>query len=206
MQRNVRPTVLIADDDAGARETLADVLASEGFTVVAVGDGRAALETAQREHFDVALIDQRMPGANGLEVVQALRKSYNCRRVYVLTAYAERDFVGQALAQGADHVFVKPLDIPGILQMLKTDLGSGERSGRIGDRREEYTPYTAEGLTRRETQVLTLIAQGKHNREIAAELILSPRTVERHVAEIFERLGVSSRAAAAALAIRDRLV
>lgn len=206
MPRDNRQTILIADDDAGACETLADVLASEGFIVKTVADGRAAIEAAQREHFDVAFIDQRMPGATGLEVIEALRGSRACRRVYLLTAYAERDFAARAIAQGAHHVFVKPLDLSAILQMLRADLRSDERPGRIREERERYAAFRAEGLTPRETQVLALIAQGKHNREIAGELMLSPRTVERHVGKILAQLEVPSRAAAAAVAIRDHLV
>jgi DNA-binding NarL/FixJ family response regulator len=206
MQRHDRRRVLIADDDAGARETLADVLVSEGFVVKTVDDGNAALEAARTERFEVAFIDQRMPGAEGLEVVRALRQSHACRRIFVLTAYAEPDFTRQALARGAEHVFEKPLDIPGVLEMLKTDSAHKSGQRRVSDRREGYDAYRAIGLTRREAQVLSLIAQGKHNREIAAELMLSPRTVERHVGKILAQLDVPSRAAAAAVAIRDRLV
>jgi DNA-binding NarL/FixJ family response regulator len=206
MQRHDRRRVLIADDDAGARETLADVLVSEGFTVKTVGDGNAAIDAARAERFEVAFVDQRMPGAEGLEVVRALRQSHACRRIFVLTAYAQPDFTRQALTRGAEHVFEKPLDIPGVLEMLKTD--SAHKSGRrrVSDRRDGYDAYRAIGLTRREAQVLSLIAQGKHNREIAAELVLSPRTVERHVGKILAQLDVPSRAAAAAIAIRDHLV
>ena len=73
MQRENGRPVLIADDDAGACETLADVLVSEGFTVKTVDDGNAALEAARRQRFDIAFIDQRMPGAKRLEVVRALK-------------------------------------------------------------------------------------------------------------------------------------
>ena len=206
MQQNRPSTILIADDDADARETLADVLASEGFVVRTVSDGQRALEAARQERFDAAFIDQRMPGLEGLEVVQELKRAHACRRVFVLTAYAEQDFVAKALARGVDNVFVKPLDLPVILKMLKADLGLYHHAARTADEHRESAQLQAQGLTQRELEVLALIAQGKHNREIAAELMLSPRTVERHVATILERLGVSNRAAAAALAIRHRLV
>jgi len=206
MQREHHPRVLIADDDAGACETLADVLVSEGFVVETVEDGAAALEAARTARFDFAFLDQRMPGVEGLEVATALRQSHACRRIFILTAYAEPAFVVRALARGVDHVFVKPLDISGVMRMLRTDSESHGRRPRVSDRREAYVAYRADGLTPREAQVLALLAQGKHNREIAAELVLSPRTVERHVAKILARLGVPSRAAAAAVAIRDRLV
>lgn len=202
---SVHPSVLIADDDAGARETLADVLASEGFSVTTVEDGPAALEAARSCRFDVAFLDQRMPGADGLEVANALRRSHACRRIFLLTAYADPACISSALSCGVDHVFVKPLEITAALRMLKAP--SQPKDGpRISDQRERYSVSSPEGLTRRETQILGLVAQGKHNREIATELTLSPRTVERHVGKILARLDVANRAAAAAVAIRDRLV
>jgi CheY-like chemotaxis protein len=73
MQRYDCRRVLIADDDVGACETLADILVSEGFTVKTVDNGNAAIGAARAERFEVAFIDQRMPGLEGLEVVRALR-------------------------------------------------------------------------------------------------------------------------------------
>ena len=197
--------ILIAADDAGACETLADVLASEGFSVTTVEDGPAALEAARSCRFDVAFLDERMPGADGLEVANALRRSHACRRIFLLTAYADPACISSALSCGVDHVFVKPLDIAAALRMLEVPSQPEDRR-RISDQGECYSVCRAEGLTRRETQILALVAQGRHNREIAAELTLSPRTVERHVGKILARLGVANRAEAAAVAIRDRLV
>ena len=93
MHREDHPRVLIADDDADACETLADVLISEGFIVETVEDGAGALEAARTARFDFAFLDQRMPGPEGLEVATALRQSNACRRIFLLTAYAEPAFV-----------------------------------------------------------------------------------------------------------------
>jgi DNA-binding NarL/FixJ family response regulator len=199
--------VLIADDDPGSCETLADILAAQGYAVTTVEDGPAALAATLSERYDAIFVDQRMPALEGLAVVEELRKRDACDDVYVITAYADDHLVRQALARGARRVFVKPLDIPLLLEAL---------SSASADRISPHTAAPAEaqadagpslqGLTRRELQVLTLLAQGKSNQEIADELVLSRRTVERHVSEIFTKLGVAARSAAAALAIRHRLI
>ncbi len=199
--------VLIADDDPGTCETLADILAGGGHTVTTVEDGQAALEATRSEHYDVVLVDQRMPAPEGLAVVEELGKGGACDDIYVITAYADCRLVERALEYGARRVFVKPLDIS---LLVKTINAAG------ADRVSPHPAAVAEGdadaatamkgLTARELQVLALIAQGKSNQEIADELVLSRRTVERHVSESLARLGVATRSAAAALAIRHRLI
>jgi two-component system response regulator FixJ len=196
--------ILIADDDSGACETLADILSGQGYEVRTAESSQAALEAAQGEHYDVALIDQRMPAMEGLTVASELIRTRACDEVFMITAYAEPGFAKRAHAKGVRHVFVKPIDIPHVLQMIGRTSG-----GRALSQPADFQPDAKSpplGLTRRELQVLALIAQGKHNRKIAAELTLSPRTVERHVEKILARLEVPGRAAAAAFAIRHRLV
>ena len=195
--------VLIADDDPGTCETLGDILTAQGYAVTTVEDGRAALAAARAERYDVVLVDQRMPGPGGLAVVEELRKTGACDAIYVITAYADRPLVRRALDSGARQVFVKPLDIPLLLESISAATAEAVHP-RAGERPEGVP--AAQGLTSRGLEVLTLVAQGKSNQEIADELGLSCRTVERHVGDILSRLGVTSRSAAAAVAIRHRLV
>jgi len=199
--------ILIADDDPGICETLGDILTAQGYAVTTVEDGRAALAAAQAERYDVILVDQRMPGPEGVDVVEELRRTGACDAIYVITAYADRTLLRQALDNGARQVFVKPLDIRLLLESLRaaTAETAHPRPASLAGERPERAP-TAQGLTSRELEVLTLVAQGKSNQEIADELGLSRRTVERHVGDILSRLGVTSRSAAAAMAIRSRLV
>ena len=205
MKARREPKILIADDDPGTCETLGDIFAAQGYAVTTVEDGRAALAAVRREKYDAALIDQRMPVEEGLAVVEEIRKTGACDNIYVITAYADDGFVRRALASGARHVFVKPLDIPQLAQTLADDIGVQSRLGASRRLPGGVTPHMV-GLTHRELQVLAMLAQGKHNREIAGELRLSTRTVERHVGDILSRLSVNSRSAAAALAIRHHLV
>ena len=195
--------VLIADDDPGTCETLGDILTAEGYAVTTVEDGRAALAAARAERYDVVLVDQRMPGPEGLGVVEELKRTGACDAVYVITAYADRPLVRRALDSGARQVFVKPLDIPLLLESIGA--ATAETVHPCAGDHPEGAP-AAQGLTSRGLEVLTLVAQRKSNQEIADELGLSCRTVERHVGDILSRLGVTSRSAAAAVAIRHRLV
>ncbi len=208
MKDEKRPIrVLIADDDPGTCETLGDILTAQGYAVTTVDDGRAALAAAQAERYDVVLVDQRMPGAEGLAVVEELRRIGACDTIFVITAYADHPLVQQALHSGARQVFVKPLDIPLLLESISAataETAPARPASSATDRPEGALP--AQGLTSRELEVLTLVAQGKSNQGIADELGLSRRTVERHVGDILSRLGVTSRSAAAAMAIRSRLV
>ncbi len=199
--------VLIADDDPGTCETLGDILSAQGYAVTTVEDGQAALAAARAQRYDVVLVDQRMPGSGGLAVVGELRSAGLCDEVLVMTAHADRSLVRQALDGGARQVFVKPLDIPLLLESIRAATAETvrPRPAAAAGERPEGAP-AAQGLTARELEVLALVAQGKSNQEIADALGLSRRTVERHVGDILSRLGVSSRSAAAATAIRNRLV
>jgi len=199
--------ILIADDDPGTCETLGDILSAQGYAVTTVEDGQAALAAARAQRYDVVLVDQRMPGSGGLAVVGELRSAGLCDEVLVMTAHADRSLVRQALDGGARQVFVKPLDIPLLLESIRAATAETvrPRPAAAAGERPEGAP-AAQGLTARELEVLALVAQGKSNQEIADELGLSRRTVERHVGDILSRLGVTSRSAAVATAIRDRLV
>jgi DNA-binding NarL/FixJ family response regulator len=197
--------ILIADDDPGTCETLGDILTAEGYAVTTVEDGQAALAAARAQRYDVVLVDQRMPGPEGLVVVGELRSAGVCDEVFVITAHADRSLARQALDSGARQVFVKPLDIPLLLESIRAATAETVHPPSAAAECPEGAP-AAQGLTTRELEVLALVAQGKSNQEIADELGLSRRTVERHVGDILSRLGVTSRAAAAATAIRDRLV
>ena len=133
-KRSIR--ILIADDDPGTCETLGDILTAEGYAVTTVEDGRAALAAARAERYDVVLVDQRMPGPGGLGVVEELRRTGACDAIYVITAYADRPLVRRALDSGARQVFVKPLDIPLLLESLRDATAETTVHPRAGERPE----------------------------------------------------------------------
>jgi len=113
-----KPKVLVVDDDAGIRETMADILALEGYEVTLAADGEEAIAIAQRERFDVALLDIRMPKMDGVETLKILKNMAPEMRVIMITGFEVGDLADEALEFGAEAVFRKPLDVATFLPVL----------------------------------------------------------------------------------------
>ncbi|GIW39798.1 MAG: acetoacetate metabolism regulatory protein AtoC [Candidatus Binatia bacterium] len=114
-----RGTILVADDEAGIRESLAEVLREEGYDVVAVGDGEAALRALEERDFDVVLSDLLMPGADGLEVLERVRERSPQTLTLLMTAHASVDTAVQALRRGAQDYLLKPLLFDEVLHKVE---------------------------------------------------------------------------------------
>ena len=114
----VKPSVLIADDDAPFRERLARAFKERGFDVRAVADGAQAIAAAEEESPEYAVLDLRMPGASGLEVVRSLRTIDPGTKVVVLTGYGSIATAVEAVRLGATHYLTKPADLDDILAAL----------------------------------------------------------------------------------------
>ncbi len=110
--------VLLADDDPGMLETLADVLEQARFDVVAVKDGRAAVKALGEDRFDAIILDVMMPGLNGIEVIDETRKSDPAAKFLIITAYSDSELVDEARRRGVDRIFFKPLDVGRLLDTL----------------------------------------------------------------------------------------
>jgi DNA-binding NarL/FixJ family response regulator len=214
--------VLIVDDNPVIRMGLRMLLQPEaGLEVVAeVGDGAEALAEAARSEPDVVLLDVRMPGLSGLEVLPELA-ARSC--VLMLTSSDEDDTIRTALSLGArGYLVYGSVDEAGIVQSIRTAVGGGavlspgaaaallrppepgELSARTGDQSRVASPMGRRiaieaGLTERECAVMDLLASGRSNSEIAAVLYLAPKTVKNHVNRIFAKLHVTHRAQAMAL-------
>jgi len=209
-----RPRVLIADDHGIVRSGLCSLLESAGFDVVAaVGDGLQAVERACSLHPDLALLDIRMPGMDGL---QALRRIKDCAPhtiVIMLTTYANLEYLSQAVMAGAAGYLTKDLEpeaLPAILRAvlagdnpLDEDLLTRVLDDAAGQMRAD--PEELADLTEQELRVLALIARGLNNQQIAETLVISRNTVKTHVRHIFEKLHVSDRTQAAIWAVRHGL-
>lgn len=111
--------VLLADDDPGMLETLADVLTAVEFEVVAVKDGREAMAALASDRFDAIILDIVMPGLNGVEVIDETRKSDPAAKFVIITAYSDSELVDEVRNRGVDRVFFKPIDINGLLGSLE---------------------------------------------------------------------------------------
>ena len=114
--------VLVVDDDPGIRETMNDILTLEGFDVTVAPDGASAIALCRREEFDVALLDIRMPGMDGVETLEALKAITPDLRVVMITGFEAGDLARRAMDAGAEAVFHKPLDVASFLPLLLVDV------------------------------------------------------------------------------------
>jgi DNA-binding NarL/FixJ family response regulator len=212
--------VVIADDQRVVRDGLVTILgAMDGVQVVgAAEDGAAAVSLATEHDADVVLMDLRMPGVDGVEATRALRAGHRAIAVVVLTTYTDDESILAALQAGAAGFLTKnasPDDIRRALEAAAAgqavlDAGAAARlvlaAGRepAAERPGPTGPPGAlpDGLTEREGEVLTLIAQGLSNAEIASQLFVSRSTVKTHINQIFAKTGSRDRAQAIVYAHR----
>ncbi|SFP26482.1 response regulator [Amycolatopsis rubida] len=212
--------VLLADDEAMIRAGVAAILASdkEIEVVAEAGDGRAAVELARANRPDVALLDIRMPGLDGLAAAEEIRKLLPDTGVLMLTTFGEDEYIERALGLGASGFLLKAGDprellagvhavadgaaflSPKVAHRVITRL-SGNRFSRAATARERVSV-----LTNREREVLVLLAEGLSNADIAARMFVVEGTVKAHVSTILTRLDVRNRVQAAITAFEAGLV
>jgi DNA-binding NarL/FixJ family response regulator len=205
---------MIVDDDALVRLGLADLLDDDpGIEVVAQAtDGLKAIEQATAHRIDVALVDVRMPRMDGIAATTRLRALPHPPKVIILTTFDLDEYVYNALAAGADGFLLKDTDPAEILRAVHlVAAGSAmlhpAAARRLIDRyhaanQPEATVARArlDRLTPRERDVLTLLAQGDTNADIATRLAMRESTVKAHVSRILTSLEVTNRVQAALLA------
>lgn len=205
--------VLIADDHPVFREGVAAALRrQDDFELVA--ECRTADEAAERIRElgpDVAILDNRMPGTATREVIAQLTGEGVGTRVLVLSAHDDAENVGAALEAGAAGYLTKEAERSVICEAVRR-VARGETviayevQAALAERLRSATARPRALLTEREQQVLQFLAEGKSAPAIAEELVLSATTVKTHLGNLYEKLGVSDRAAAVAEAMRRGLI
>ena len=208
--------VLLADDHTLFRQGLRSLLERDPDIQVIgeSGNGREALELIDRVRPDVAILDITMPELSGLEVAARAKKASPSTRVVMLSMHAGEAYVAQALRAGVAGYLLKESAAAELLTAL-TAVAKGETylspaiskhvvDGFLHGGKGEADPLA--GLTPRQREILQLIAEGKANKEIAAALGLSVKTVEAHRAQLMERLGIHDVPGLVRLAIRAGLV
>ncbi|MBO0704896.1 MAG: response regulator transcription factor [Candidatus Dormibacteraeota bacterium] len=209
--------VLIVDDQRIVREGLVTLLGLlPGIEVAgAAGDGEEALRLVALHAPDVALMDLRMPGMGGVEATRRIRAEHPGTHVIALTTYADDESILAAVQAGARGYLTKDAGAREIEEAIEA-----VRSGRTllepkvqarlldalaGGAGLGSPPQLPDGLTRREAEVLALIAQGLSNQDISARLFVSEATVKTHINNLFGKIGVRDRGQAVAYAYRQGL-
>jgi two-component system nitrate/nitrite response regulator NarL len=208
-----RLSVLIADDHPMYREGVASALRrrAEIESVMEAGSGREALEIIARAEPDVALLDVQMADLDGVQVARVIDRESRSTRTLFLSAYYDQEIVYKALAAGAAGYLSKDArgneiaDAVVAVARGETVLGRDIQAA-VAQRIRQTAERTGPNLSARERQVLSLVATGLSSPEVARRLNLSTTTVKTHLQRVYEKLGVSDRAAAVAEAMRQRLL
>jgi len=203
--------ILTADDHAVVREGLRALIDTEpGMVLVGEAtDGAEAVRKAQALNPDVVLLDLVMPRKSGIEAIGEIKRTTPSTRILVLTSFAEDDKVFPAIKAGAHGYLLKDTSPHQLLQAIR-EVYRGEpsmhptiaRKLMLELQRSSELPPTEEPLTEREAEVLSLVAQGLTNQEIADLLFVSERTVRTHVSNILGKLHLANRTQAALYALR----
>jgi DNA-binding NarL/FixJ family response regulator len=203
--------VLVVDDHPVVRQGLRTFLdVQPDMTVVGEAeDGAACVAAAMRLQPDVVLLDLRMPGSDGLAALAGLRENSVAARVLIITSFTEPSAVLPAVRAGAAGYVYKDIDPPALAAAIRA-VHAGHvllhpDVARLLSSGASRSPATAR-LTNREREVLTEIARGRSNREIARALALSEKTVKAHVSAVLSKLEVQDRTQAALLAVRTGLL
>ncbi|MEK4519852.1 response regulator transcription factor [Paenibacillus sp. FSL H8-0122] len=213
-------SVLIVDDDSFIRESLKVLIGLDAGIEVAgtAGDGREALSLLGDlpGGADVVLMDIRMPGCDGVEGTRLIKKAYPAVAVLMLTTFDDDEYIIEALRAGASGYLLKNIPPDRIIQGIKTVYEGNmlihpeiarKLTGFLqpSARQEipEAQPLASYGLTKSEQAVVTSIAEGLTNKEIAAKLFLSEGTVKNYITDILSKLGVRDRTQIAILYLKS---
>jgi two-component system response regulator DegU len=208
--------LMLADDHRMLREGLRRSMTEEGFDVVAeAGGGEEAVRLADELTPDVVLMDVTMPDVDGVEAARRIRSEHSDVQVVMLTMHADQDVITSAIRAGACGYLVKDCstdEIAGAVRAAATDettLSPGIAASMLDEVRRLDEPTTAEAdrvVSRREEEVLQLIADGCSTPEVASRLYISQKTVKNHLASIYQKLDARDRTQAVLQAVRMGIV
>lgn len=207
--------ILLADDHRMVREGLKQLLEtdSEINVVAEAGDGYECLNLTNKTKPDIVLLDINMPNMDGIQVLNIMKQQKMLCKVIVLIIHNEIEYLVKALEIGCDGFILKDSDFDTLKKAIFS-VYSGETyiepslmpllNSSLAER--DVLKEKVSDLTRREMEVLKMIASGAFNKEIALTLNISERTVKNHVSNIFKKIGVSDRTQAAVFAIKNNII
>jgi DNA-binding NarL/FixJ family response regulator len=210
--------VVIAEDHTILREGLKSLLSSSpDFEIIGeAGDGREAIRCVEKCKPNLILVDLSMPRMNGIDAIREIKRRFPETKILVLTVHKTEEYILATLKAGADGYVLKDATHAELMIAVKNVLsgkhyispGISEKviEGYLEGRKTLKTRTSWETLTQREREILKLIAEGYKNKEIADYLCISPKTVEKHRANLMEKLGLHNVQALTAFAIEKGLV
>jgi NarL family two-component system response regulator LiaR len=203
--------ILIADDHAVVRQGLRSFLGvSDDLEVTGeAAEGRQAVDLAHRLHPDLVTMDLLMPSLDGVTAIATIRRELPSIQVLVLSGYLDDHLIAEALHAGAVGYLLKGTAAEDLQRAIRAAAaGQVQLSPEVATRlvRDVHLPGGTPRLTRREEEVIVLLARGRANGQIARELHIAPQTVKTHVSNILGKLNSQSRTEAALHAMRVGLV
>ncbi|QEK11929.1 response regulator transcription factor [Crassaminicella thermophila] len=212
MESKIR--VLIADDHALMRQGLKQIIELEDdIEVVGLAvDGEDTIKKAQQLHPHIILLDINMPNMNGIQALRRLKDIGTDSKIIMLTIHEDREYLFETINIGASGYVLKDAESASLIKAIR-DVFTGHSyihpslaSALVKEyNKKESDTYKKDKLTRREYEVLGLIAEGKNNREIAQDLFISEKTVKNHVSNIFKKIDVNDRTQAAIYAYKHNI-
>lgn len=207
--------VMLVDDHALIREGIKQLLEFDGSidVIEQASDGAECLEKLQHVQPDILLLDINMPNVNGIEVLEEIKKKNIPVKVLMLTVHSEAEYLVQAVDIGANGYILKDSGSEELKKAIQSVMDGDSYiqpslipslNSRLVNRDIDKEKIAA--LTKREMEILTQIAGGMFNKEIAMNLNISERTVKNHISNIFKKIDVSDRIQAAVFAIRNNIV
>ncbi|MGB0436194.1 MAG: response regulator [Mycobacterium sp.] len=208
--------IVLVDDHEMVIEGLKAMLAAFDSRVTVVGQAVGpdhVLSVVTDLDPDIVLCDVRMQGSSGLDVCQQLRARDPDRKVVMLSVYDDEQYLFQAFRVGAAGYLLKSISSEELVRQLELvrggetaiDPGMAARAVDTAARlqRDEFWPGARQGLTQRESEILSFVVNGLSNRAIATKLVIGDETVKTHMSSIYRKLGVSDRTGAVATALRE---
>lgn len=208
-------SILLAEDQALVRQGLKMMIETDPELEVRgeAENGKEAIELCAKEHFDIGILDIRMPEMTGLEAMRVIRKRKPEMKILILTTFNDEDYAMEALKNGANGYMLKDADAQELIRSIRSCLKGGltiedQVAAKVLPtliQNDQETDIDS-NLTKREIDIMVGVGQGLSNKEIAEELFLSIGTVKNHITVILDKLELRDRTQLAIYAIRHNIV